>query len=82
MTDIRRCRWLFIIEGIPAILCAVYTFFRLPNFPDENAKFLTEQERQTILESLPKTQPTAGSKTWDGAQVKALLLDPTFQLSR
>lgn len=78
MTDIRRCRWLFIIEGIPAILCGVYTFFRLPNFPDENAKFLTEQERQTILESLPKTQPTAGSKTWDGAQVKALLLDPTF----
>ena len=25
-------RWLFILEGIPAILCAVYTWFFLPNF--------------------------------------------------
>lgn len=24
-------RWLFILEGIPAIFCGIYTFFFLPN---------------------------------------------------
>jgi sugar phosphate permease len=71
-------RWLFIIEGIPAILCGIYTFFMLPNFPDENCKFLPEEDKRTILDSLPKTQPKAGAKTWNAEQVKALFKDPTF----
>lgn len=27
-------RWLFILEGIPAILCGTYTFFFLPDYPE------------------------------------------------
>ena len=73
-----RFRWLFILEGIPIILCSFYTFFRLPNYPDENAKFLTAEEKETIRESLPKTQPKGHAKTWDSEQVKALFKDPTF----
>lgn len=71
-------RWLFIIEGIPAILCGFYTFFLLPNFPDAKAKFLSDGEKQTIIDALPKTQPKAGAKTWNSEQVKALFKDPTF----
>ena len=73
-----RYRWVFIIEGIPAIICGVISFFWIPNFPDAKAKFLSEEEKRTIVDSLPKTQPTAGSKTWNSAQVKALFTDPTF----
>jgi hypothetical protein len=32
------------LEGIPAILCGIYTYFMLPNYP-ETAKFITEEER-------------------------------------
>ncbi|EME39515.1 hypothetical protein DOTSEDRAFT_180100 [Dothistroma septosporum NZE10] len=69
-------RWVFILEGIPAILCGVYTFFMLPNYP-ETSKFLTEEERRTILDNLPKTQPSSTAKTWNTAQVTAIFTDPT-----
>ena len=39
---------------------------------------MTEEEKSTIVESLPKTQPRAGAKAWDFVQVKALFKDPTF----
>ena len=56
----------------------MYTFFALPNFPDAKAKFINDDEKATIIESLPKTQPQAGAKTWNSDQVKALLKDPTM----
>lgn len=68
--------WVFILEGIPAILCGVYTYFMLPNNP-ETAKFLTEDEKRTILDNLPKTQPSSTSKTWNTEQVRAIFTDPT-----
>ena len=70
--------WVFILEGIPAILCGFYTFFFLPNYPDEKAKFLTTEEREIVVKALPKTQPKGGAKTWNSQQVKALFKDPTF----
>jgi len=33
---------------MPAILCAVYTFFYLPNYP-QTVDFLSEDEREAIL---------------------------------
>ncbi|ORY02570.1 major facilitator superfamily domain-containing protein [Clohesyomyces aquaticus] len=70
-------RWLFILEGIPAILCAAYTWFYLPNFP-ETVKFLTEVERGVILEDLPKQAPTMHAETLNLDQVKSLFKSPTF----
>ncbi|KAH7379627.1 major facilitator superfamily domain-containing protein [Pyrenochaeta sp. MPI-SDFR-AT-0127] len=70
-------RWLFILEGIPAILCAVYTFFYLPNYP-QTVKFLTETEREAILIDLPKQAPTMRAKTFDLDQIKSLFRSPTF----
>ncbi|KAI5358431.1 putative major facilitator superfamily, MFS transporter superfamily [Septoria linicola] len=69
-------RWVFILEGIPAILCGIYTYSMLPNYP-ETATFMSEYERQTILDNLPPTQPHSGDKTWNSAQVKAIFQDPT-----
>ena len=69
---------MLIIEGAPAILIGVFSFFWIPNFPDGNAKFLNDEEKRLIVDSLPKTQPTAGAKAWNPAQVRALFKDPTF----
>lgn len=71
-------RWVFVLEGIPALLCGAYTHFFLPDYPDETSKFLTDAEKEVILRSVPKTQPKAKAKTWDRAQAKALVRDPTF----
>lgn len=71
-------RWLFVLEGIPALLCGLYTYFYLPDYPDASTKFLTQDEKDAILGSVPKTQPKSAAKTWDPAQVRALFSDPTF----
>jgi len=44
-------RWLFILEGIPAVLGGVLTYFLLPTRPAE-AKFLTAEERDWITTEL------------------------------
>jgi MFS transporter, ACS family, tartrate transporter len=44
-------RWLLILEGLPAILCGLLTYFLLPNRPAE-AKFLTPEERDWIQAEL------------------------------
>lgn len=69
-------RWVFILEGIPAILCGIYTYFILPNYP-ETSNFITEEEKRIIVDNLPKTQPTSQAKTWDFEQVKGIFRNPT-----
>ncbi|KAF2103320.1 MFS general substrate transporter [Rhizodiscina lignyota] len=70
-------RWLFILEGMPIILCGVYTFFFLPNYP-ENNKILTGEERDAILADLPEQAPSMKSKTFNLEQVKDMFRSPSF----
>ncbi|KAH3983221.1 hypothetical protein HBI52_088800 [Parastagonospora nodorum] len=70
-------RWLFILEGIPAIFCSIYTFFYLPNYP-QTVNLLSEDEREAIIADLPKQAPTMGAKTFDFEQIKSLFKSPTF----
>jgi len=44
-------RWVFILEGLPAIVCGVVTYFVLPNRPAE-AKFLTLEEKEWLYADL------------------------------
>jgi len=48
-------RWLLILEGAPAILCGVLTYFLLSNRPDE-AKFLSVDEKAQIREELGREE--------------------------
>jgi len=44
-------RWLLILEGAPAIVCGVLTYFLLPGRPQE-AKFLTAEEKEWMQAEL------------------------------
>jgi ACS family tartrate transporter-like MFS transporter len=44
-------RWLLILEGIPAVVCGVLTYFLLPSRPSE-AKFLTDGEKSWISKEI------------------------------
>jgi D-galactonate transporter len=49
----RGWRWLFILEGVPAILLGVITIFYLTDWPDE-ARWLPDDERSWIKQQLEK----------------------------
>ncbi len=48
-------RWLLILEGIPAVVCGVLTYFLLPSRPAE-AKFLTRNEKDWITQELQQEE--------------------------
>lgn len=67
-------RWLFIIEGIPSCISALFVFFFLPDFP-ETANWLSESERQMAVQRLVHegSKGHAPSMTW--ADAKETLTD-------
>jgi ACS family tartrate transporter-like MFS transporter len=48
-------RWLLILEGLPAIICAVITYFLLPSRPAD-ATFLTADEKRWIVAELAREE--------------------------
>lgn len=46
-------RWLFVLEGVPALVCGFLTYYVLPNRP-EDARFLSESERRSIRTELQR----------------------------
>ncbi|KAJ5559784.1 hypothetical protein N7513_002183 [Penicillium frequentans] len=70
-------RWLFIIEGLPAIVLSVVALFGLPDYP-ETARMLTEEERDFLRDRLSSSAPSGKGKSWDWRNVKLLLLSPTL----
>jgi len=48
-------RWLLILEGAPALVCGVITYFLLPSRPQE-ARFLTADEKEGIRAELEREE--------------------------
>ena len=48
-------RWLLILEGAPAIVCGLLTYFVLPSGPQE-ARFLTAREKEWIQDELGREE--------------------------
>jgi MFS family permease len=69
-------RWLFLLEGLPAIILSVVALFGLPDYP-ETARMLTEEERTFFLKRLSSAAPSGKQGNWDWSNLKALAMDPT-----
>jgi MFS family permease len=69
-------RWLFVLEGLPAIILSVIALFGLPDYP-ETAKMLTKDEREHIIQRLAGAAPSGHGKNWSFADIKQLFKDPT-----
>jgi MFS family permease len=69
-------RWLFLLEGLPAIILSVVALFGLPDYP-QTAHMLNDNERAFILQRLSSTAPSGEKGNWDYATLKVLFSDPT-----
>ena len=45
--------WMFVIEGLPAVVIGIFAFFYLDDSP-EKARFLTDEEKKALTEQLAK----------------------------
>ena len=52
-------QWLFLIEGIPSVIFGIIVLFFLPDGPG-NAKWLTNDEKNTIMNMLEKEKEHKG----------------------
>jgi MFS family permease len=69
-------RWLFILEGLPAVLLSVVALLGLPDYP-ETARMLTEEEREFLKNRLSSSAPSGKDKSWDWNTIKVLFSSPT-----
>ena len=64
-SGIRGWRWLFLVDGFPAILLGLAAMFVLTDRP-ENARYLTAAEKQVVVEDMEadrRSRTTAASST-------------------
>ena len=68
-------RWLFVLEGIPAILLGVVSFFFLTDRPDQ-ATWLTPTQRDWIQERLREETASSSPRTsvWNALRSRTILL--------
>ncbi|GAA6006099.1 hypothetical protein JCM10207_000522 [Rhodosporidiobolus poonsookiae] len=61
---LKAWQWLFVLEGIPAVLCGILVWFALPDWP-ETAKFLTPAERSFAVYRMGPFAPRPTDKHFD-----------------
>lgn len=69
-------RWLFLLEGLPAIIFSIVALFGLPDYP-QTSRMLTDDERAVIIRRLADTAPSGEDGNWDWKTLKVLAADPT-----
>jgi hypothetical protein len=70
-------RWLFLLEGLPAIILSFVALFGLPDYP-ETARMLTDEERAVIVRRLASIKVSGQAKSWSWPQLATLFKDPTL----
>ncbi|GAA5883702.1 hypothetical protein JCM16303_004778 [Sporobolomyces ruberrimus] len=70
-------QWLFVIEGIPAVLVGIVVWFALPDYP-ETAKFLTPAERAFATHRMGPFAPKGTDKHFDAKEAFACIKNWQF----
>ncbi|WVR05046.1 hypothetical protein IAU60_002058 [Kwoniella sp. DSM 27419] len=70
-------QWLFVLEGIPAVIVGVLVYFYLPDFP-ETAKFLTEDEKALAVSRMGPWAPKGTDKHFDKKEFIATITSWDF----
>ncbi|SDR53753.1 Nitrate/nitrite transporter NarK [Paraburkholderia fungorum] len=70
-------KWMFIMEGVPAILLGVFTFFYLTSRPAD-AKWLSVEEREWLISSMQQDQEVA--EKLGTSSFRAAMSDPIVWL--
>ena len=70
-------RWLFLLEGLPAIILSFVALFGLPDYP-ETARMLTSDERAVVVRRLASIKVSGKAKSWSWRELAALFKDPTL----
>ncbi|RKR45221.1 MFS transporter [Paraburkholderia sp. BL17N1] len=73
VAGLRDWQWLFLIEGLPAVLLGVIAYFYLDDKP-KDAKWLTETERQILIDNIQADRNFKGATGHQG--LLAVLRDP------
>lgn len=74
---LRGWQWLFLLEGLPAILLGVTTWLRLPDTP-RDARWLKPAEQRLIEQQI--ADESARKQSRHGASLRIALLHPTVWL--
>ncbi|CAG7970141.1 unnamed protein product [Penicillium nalgiovense] len=73
-------RWVYIIEGLFSIICAVLIWFGLPNNPAE-AYFLTEEEKWMMRVRNEQRRKYMGSEEFSWEEMLIAIRDPKLMFS-
>lgn len=73
VAGLRDWQWLFLLEGVPAVLLGVIAYFYLDDRP-KDAKWLTETERKILIDNIQADRKFKGSPGHQG--LLAVLRDP------
>ncbi|KFY24843.1 hypothetical protein V493_04995 [Pseudogymnoascus sp. VKM F-4281 (FW-2241)] len=73
-------RWIYIIEGLFSVVCAVVVFFGLPNDPG-NAYFLSKEQKEYMAIRYERNKAYSGSQDFSWKEVKIACTDPKVYVS-
>jgi MFS transporter, ACS family, 4-hydroxyphenylacetate permease len=75
-------RWLFLLEGLPAVILGVIAFFYLSNRPEE-ANWLTAREKNVLRNALAKSEAAQSDRTGKlaGGMMSELFSAPVLLLA-
>ena len=74
------CRWVYIIEGLFSVVCAVLIWFGLPNDP-ANAYFLNDEEKWMMRVRNEQRRAYMGSDEFSWTEMRIALTDPKLMFS-
>ena len=69
-------RWLFLLEGLPAIILSSVALIGLPDYP-ETAHMLTSEERAVVIRRLASIKVSGKANSWSWREMGTLFKDPT-----